>query len=296
VLLDDIIALATDNQQPLSVLLRKCLILAHELHNDLLKNWVNSELNGYPAQKELPDYRVLATTGATGVFTGQAWMQVQKLIPSNVLKPEHRGWAERVKVSQSIKSLEHLLESPNDTVSFPWDANLVLIYQDKLFSEWILSSAYQSVPKSAIAGIVDTIRNRALDMALELKSEVGDTDEALKQMTPQKEKKADQTITNVIYGNVYVAAQQSTLTVQHQNISVGDWSQLEKVLQNAGLAKQELHELSEAVRQDGQKMGSRVESWVKTTAPKMISGGVKIAVTVGQALLTEYMKQYFGLT
>jgi hypothetical protein len=200
-LLDDIIALATDNQQPLSVLLRKCLILAHELHNDLLKDWVKSELDGYPPEKELPDYRILPTVGAVGVFTGQAWLQVQKSIPSNVLKPEHRGWAEKVKVSQSIKSLEHLLESEKDTVSFPWDANLVLAYQDKLFSQWILSSAYQSVPKSAIAGIVDAIRNRTLDMALELKSKIGDTDEALKKAMPQEEK-VDQTIINHIYGRV----------------------------------------------------------------------------------------------
>jgi hypothetical protein len=294
-LLDDLITLATDNEQPLSVLLRKCLILAHELRNELLKDWVNSELNGYPAERELPDYRILTTVGAIGVFTGQAWVQVQKSIPSNVLKPEHRGWAERVKVSQSIKSLEHLLESEKDTVSFPWDANLVLVYQDELFSGWILSSAYQSVPKSAIAGIVDTIRNRTLDMALELKSKVGDTDEALKKIIPQEEK-VDQTIINHIYGHVYLATGQSTITVQQQNISVGDWAQLQKVLQNSGVSKPELDELSEAVKRDDQTMGSSVEGWIKKTAPKVVSGGVKVAVAVGQTLLTEYMKQYFGMT
>lgn len=62
-LLDDIIALATDNQQPLSVLLRKCLILAHELHNDLLKDWVKSELDGIPPKR---NYRTIESCPRSG--------------------------------------------------------------------------------------------------------------------------------------------------------------------------------------------------------------------------------------
>ena len=46
-LLDDIIELATDDKQPITVLLRKCLILASQLKNERLKAWANKELNGY---------------------------------------------------------------------------------------------------------------------------------------------------------------------------------------------------------------------------------------------------------
>jgi hypothetical protein len=45
-LLDDTIALATDDKQPIAVLLRKCIILGHRLKNDQLKIWANKELNG----------------------------------------------------------------------------------------------------------------------------------------------------------------------------------------------------------------------------------------------------------
>src|SRR5215472_16376345 len=36
-LLDEIFELATDNKQPLTVLLRKCLVLAHQLKNNRLQ-------------------------------------------------------------------------------------------------------------------------------------------------------------------------------------------------------------------------------------------------------------------
>lgn len=54
--LDDIIDLATDNRQPITVLLRKCLILASQLKSERLKVWTNKELNGYDPDDSLPPY------------------------------------------------------------------------------------------------------------------------------------------------------------------------------------------------------------------------------------------------
>jgi hypothetical protein len=69
---------------------------------------------------------------------------------------------------------------------------------------------------------------------------------------------------------------------------------LEKVLRKAGLAEPELHELSDAVKDDGKTIGSRVKGWISKNAPKVLSGGVKIGAEVGQAVLVEYLKQYLG--
>ena len=46
-LLDEIIEDAVNDKVNLSVLLRKCLVLAHQLKNDKLKAWAEYELNGY---------------------------------------------------------------------------------------------------------------------------------------------------------------------------------------------------------------------------------------------------------
>src|SRR5580698_616352 len=262
-LLDDIIALATVDKQPLLVLLRKFLVLAHELHSGPLKDWINNELDGYPAKSELPDYRILPTIGAIGLFEGQAFLQVHRPIPSMFLKPEHQDWAEKVRVTESIKSLEHLRDLPSDTVSYPWDANLVLVYRDKLFGEWRLLSARQSVPKSAIAGILeDKVRTRALRMALELRDELGEVQD-LNKAGEARALQIDRVVLSNISGDVYVSTGQSNMSIQQQSIAVGDWTQLEKVLRKTGLSEPEIHELSEALNRDDKKLGANTEGWIK---------------------------------
>ncbi len=302
-LLDEIIELATDNRQSITTLLRKCLVLAHQLKNERLRIWANEELNGYDSADNLPEYRIVPA-GATGLFVGPGWARFQQGIASVALDEKHRKFAESVEVAQSIGTLEHILTSAPDSssqISFQWNDNLVLLYRDKLMSGWQLWSAHQTVPESAIAGILDTVRTRVLNMALEIRSEIGDKDEDLKKITPEESKKVDQTVVNNIFGgNVYVSAGQSTMTAttvqqQQQNIVAGDWEHLAKVLRSAGVSEPEIAELSTAIKEDGQKVGSKVRDWVKTAAPKVLSGGVKIGATVGQTLLLEYLKQYFGL-
>jgi hypothetical protein len=158
---------------------------------------------------------------------------------------------------------------------------------------------------SVVAGIVDTVRTRVLNMALEIQSEVGGKDEDLKEITPEESKKVDQTIVNNIYGgNVYLSGGNSTMTAttiqqQQQNIVAGNWEQLERALKGAGIASApELKELSAGVEADGNqklKENGSVMKWIKATAPKVLAGGVKISAEVGKAVLVEMFMQYYGL-
>jgi len=68
-LLDDIINLAIDGKQPLPDILRKCLLLGHELKNERLKTWAKQELDGYKSGKDVPEYRIVPAQ-AKGNFIG----------------------------------------------------------------------------------------------------------------------------------------------------------------------------------------------------------------------------------
>lgn len=298
-LLKDLIDLSTDDKQPITTLLRKCIVLAHQLKNDRLKTWANEELNGYDSKDSLPKYRIIPAA-ATGLFVGPGWAKTQQGIPSAALKKEHRTYAEIVYIAQPVSALEESVKSGKSYgLNFPWNANLVAHYQENLMSGgWQLFSAHQSVPKAVIAGILDTVRTRVLNMALEIQSDVGERDEDLREITPEELKKVDQTIVNNIYGgNVFLSAGQSTMTATsiQQNIIAGDWEHLVRVLQGAGISDPELAELSTANEADGRTMGVKVKGWIQKTAPKVLSGGVKVGVEVGKSLLLEYLKQYYGL-
>jgi hypothetical protein len=301
-LLNDIIDLATDDKQPITTLLRKCIVLAHQLKNDRLRIWANEELNGYSSTDNLPKYRTIPAA-ATGLFLGPGWARFQQDIPSAALEKEHRKLALVVHLAQPVSMFEDTLKSGSDSsLSFPWDANLVAHYHDKLRRGWQLHSAHQTVDSSVIAGILDTVRTRVLNMALEIQSDVGEKDEDLKEITPEESQRVAQSIENNIYGgNVYISTGQSTMAAttvqqQQQNIVANDWEHLSKVLQGAGISESELTELGTAVKADGKSMGAKVRSWIEKTAPKVLSGGVKVGVAVGQSLLQEYLKQYYGLS
>jgi AbiTii len=300
-LLDEIIELATDDKQPLTVLLRKCLVLAHQLKNDRLKAWANQELNGYESADGLPEYRIVGAH-AIGDFSGRFQSGLKNwTIPPAVLEEKHRDFARTVYLVQAIGVYEDVARKADNegAIQFDWPANLTLYYQQRIkFNQpMALNHARQIVAKHSIIELVDTIRNRTLNMALELQSELGEQD--LKKITPADKEQVDRTITTIIYGgtNVFASDQsQVNANISQQIINVGNREELDSVLKRSGLSNEDLAELSEAEKEDGpQKMGTGVMGWIKKTAPKVLAGGVKIGTEVGQKLLTEWLKQYCGI-
>lgn len=299
-LLDDIIELATNDNQSITVLLRKCIVLAHQIRNERLKVWANLELNGYKSDEELPDYRVIPAQ-AKGHFRGWAGSYLNDTtIPPAVLDKEHRHFAETVGLRQAVAAYEDLVKTANTDgrITIQWPPNLVLFYQDRIHftQKMALVAASQEVQKATLVGVLDTVRNRVLNVALEIKSEVGASDEDLEHITPNAEAKIENLVTQQIFnGNFYVATGQSSITFQQQSIAVGDWTQLEQVLRNSGVTEDEVKELSSAVSHDGNKIGPSVKGWIQKTAPTVLSSGVKMAQEVGQAILTDLLKKHFGL-
>jgi hypothetical protein len=93
---------------------------------------------------------------------------------------------------------------------------------------------------------------------------------------------------NVALGNVNASGQ----TV----IVAGDRRVLDAALSKVGLDHADLGELTEAIEMDGgRKPGSRVTEWIKAKASKVVTGGIKVSVSIGQQLLTEFLMQHYGL-
>jgi hypothetical protein len=303
-LLDDIISLAVDGQQPLTDLLRKCLLLAHELKNDQLKAWANQELNGYESGENLPEYRIILAP-AKGNFIGPFHAQYNgHIIPSVVLEKNHREFAERVYLLQSVSAYVDVLKrrDANPTggsLTFPWNANMIAYYQDKLMSGgFICHAAWQEISASGIAEVLDTIRNRTLNMALQIKDELGTSYTNLRNI------ESGETATNIqsiIFqntgGNTTVAFGQGTVDASQRQIviNVGDRKALDEVLTGAGLEKQDLQALTQAIEYDGDKPGNKVHEWIKKNASKVLSGGVRVGAHVGQEILTAWIKAHFGI-
>src|SRR5437879_1918837 len=115
-LLDDIINLAVDGKQPLPDILRKCLLLGHELKNETLKTWANQELNGYPPTTNIPEYRIVQAE-AKGNFTGRLGSSARNWpIPPVSLDKQHRDFGEVVHLTQAVSAYQDVANDEQNTI------------------------------------------------------------------------------------------------------------------------------------------------------------------------------------
>jgi hypothetical protein len=297
-LLEKIIELATDTQQPLSVLLRQCILLGFELKNESLKTWANQELNGYTDPDALPKYRIVAA-GATGVFRGGlAFPAETRHIPALAMDEAHRDAAEIVRMAEPVSAYENHLKSDGPNLTYHWDANLIAYYQTRFIRGYALVTASQLVSFGAIAGVLDTIRTRVLNMALEIREEIGESDADLKKAKadPVEAAKVNHIVVNNIYGGTVFMGGSGTQTVNVQNIAVGNWEDLKKALTGVGIAENDVDELSTAIQEDGKTMGQRVKNWIGRNAAKVFDHGLQLSTNVGTTVLTEYVKRHLGMS
>lgn len=297
ILLDDIIHLAEDDQNPLPNLLRKCLRLASDLKIERLKMWANQELNGYEGCKyeEIPKYRIVQAH-AYGSFAGplRSWSNKHIIIPA-VMDKDHQHYAETVHIIQSVSALNDLVktDTTEGVLAAHWPPNMVAYYSTRLWPGWVCHDAWQEVPKSTLVEVLDSIRNITLRMALEIKEELGTSYADLNTIKPEQAERAKTVVINNLGGNVAFG----NMDASGQTIIIaGDRKTLDTALTKAGMDAADLSELTEAIHNDGgTKPGTRVTEWIKAKASKVVASGIKVTVSVGQQLLTEFLMQHYGL-
>ena len=174
-LLDEIIEMSADSKKPVSDSLRKCLILAFQLKNERLKEWVENELNGYDKQADVPEYRKVQLH-SRGNFSGPAgsWLP-SRALPISVLKQEHRGMLVSA-LAAPIGSYEDLPDKKGELI-INWPPGLIVRYQSRFIEGYALSQAWQEVPGSLVVGLCEQVRNRLLRFALEINEELGAAEE-----------------------------------------------------------------------------------------------------------------------
>src|SRR6267378_906833 len=108
-LIDQIVEDATGDGVALSVILRKCMVVASKLGNARLKKWATSELDGYGADEQLPNYRSIRVP-AYGTLVGVAYQLNDHPIPASVLQPEHRHFATTYSLRAGVATYEALVK------------------------------------------------------------------------------------------------------------------------------------------------------------------------------------------
>jgi hypothetical protein len=175
-LLDDLIELASNDKEPIGNVLRKCLIVESQFPNVAFRAWVDRELDGYGKDDEVPTYRHIRAR-SYGMFTGIASNIASQPLNIGVMKPNDRKVIEELRLFQPASSYEGRPDKDSDA-SIPWPVHLTTKYQESFITTHTLLRAWQSIPGSVIIALLETVRNRVLRFALEMKKS-GAADKAI---------------------------------------------------------------------------------------------------------------------
>lgn len=292
---------ATKSNSDVLVLLRKCKVLSSRLKHARLGQWVQQELDGYSADDELPEYRKTFVHN-NGHFSGPLGSGLRNAeIPSMCIPEEYREIITTVSLREGIGAYSDLVDSDESSFKLPWSANLTAIVAGNIYERMRLMQAWQVLPRGTIINLIETVKTRVLNFALELEAEDPNAGESLTNSTNLSSQKVTQIFNTTIQGNVGNLASGSSHFSQNSemHISQGNISELLGFLKSIGVKKVDLVELEKAVEEDGpiaakKGFGKCVMAWLGSMTVKAASGVLAVTKDVATALLVGALNKYYG--
>jgi len=304
-LLRDIQDASIDANVDITVVLRKCKVLAVRLGNEDFKKWVDSELNGYDENAPLPDYRVFEVT-SKGHFAGPAGSGLRNVdIPLSCLPEKSRENFRYHRGTQPISAYVSILndsEAEGGSAQVPWPPELVAYVGQHIYQYMNCIGAWQVIPRNIIASLIDSVRNRILNFVLEIESENPDAGDAPQKSNPIPQEKVSQIYNTYISGNVQNVATGSSYVTQSGEFTIlqNDIESLFSYLRSFSIDESDIQSLKNAIDLDAKEnqveksIGPRVTSWMSKMMTMAAKGVWKVSSAVAASVLTKGVNSYYG--
>lgn len=190
---------ALDEQTPISVLLRKCVMLGGRAGSADLRDWARRELNGYTpgGEVELPDYRIVMGQICVDGMTMRHQIKGEPISSMDLPTiAQEQGIDEQVRLYGSIGELEDIARGRKEYVdlALPGAALLVkLMNHERADQPNRVASVYWRVSTIAFRGVVEQLRNTLVELVAELVATTPD------EQMPTSDA-ADQAVNVVLHG------------------------------------------------------------------------------------------------
>lgn len=293
----EIIAILGSEHCNLVNALIKARILASQIGQDQLSEWVGWELTGYPAEVELPPYRRVKLTPKANLFNGVYSLQNQTL-PTLRLTDKRR---ERIMISKLRQSVVAIERWTGREVAATYPPEFAAFFQGTLGPDWEIVSMWGEPGVGAHDQVLVEIRSRLLGYVLDVQKtlpETGDTNEP--ELTSMKDKR-DSMFQGAIFGhNTTIQIGDSNTANVTNTVTQGDLPSLVEHLRGKGVPEEDLRALERAVGEDGdgpsrtKKVGPAVAKWFGGAVEKAASGAWDIAVSAAGTLVAGALSGYYG--
>lgn len=290
---------AIDPTNALGTVLRRCRVLAAELPNERLEQWLVWESNGYPMDAELPKYRTWRLD-VTGSFVGPFGAQLRHApIPFTTIPVQFREDVVRYGCRQSVAGIEESLKSDEKGMFAVNLGDWIPVFGSGVFVNYSCVEMWGQFGTGFLVEVLNKVRNRVLDFALALDKEFPDVGEPTARGRAAPER-VQQIVNMIFHGDasgIVGAVNASTVGL---NVTPGDTESLLAALRDLNLSEVDRKELGAAVvaeptpAADG-KFGPRVSSWIGRMAGKAASGALKVGTEVAVPMISKAIAKYYGL-
>jgi len=299
-LIDDIIEALSSKTGSLSEALLKTKVLLHKIGHKELVDWVNNELNGYPNEDDLPEYRILPAQVLANM-ANIAYQINSHPIPIGHLSEKHREMYTKAKMNQSLAVLEKLVDKNEGGLQAPIPMEVNGLLSKGLDKSFVIQRAWCEIGIASVDGIFIQVRSRLLDFILDLKDQLGNvmSDKEVKDRSDSID--ASSLFHNAIFGD------NTTIVVGNNNeqkVSINleaNFHALAENLKQSGVGENEVSQLKAAIANDDdskevaeKKFGPRVREWLRVMMSKAIDTSWQIELGVAGNLLTDLLKRYYG--
>lgn len=282
--------MALDNQSSTPDLLRTAKAIAVKLQLADVAKWIDYELDGYPEDITLPDYRI-----TKGKLMGLN--PINGPIPMSVSNAQQENMLRTVHIKAPLTELARAYNDPEATMifSFPTEYSYKL-QQNK--PEFLRFPLIQQIGQSKMLNVVEKVRNRLLDWSLELEQQ-GILGENL-QFSQQDKDKAPMTVNNFNFnGNInntgVIGADNHDFAQQNiLQVSAGDFDVLKSKLQALGFSADDVHDLknlldSEPAQDKPTRVMPKVYAWLGKAGERIIDAGLDKAAPLAIEAITKYL-------
>lgn len=298
-LLDEIRSDLVNESAKLSNTLRKAKILASAIGLPEFREWVDSELNGYPDTEKVPNYRRSRPTNL-GTFAGPFQSGVNNVVlPTYNLPAEIKEFAENLIFFDGVGALEALEAQASSSYQRRWPQEMVLLARDyiPMTGGNVLVDAHQPIPDHLVPGILDQVKNRLLDFVLGLQ-ENNVTSEDLDNRAVEPG-----TVRNLfnihIYGDRNIVASGEQINQHINTVQEGNKDSLISVLRDLNIEGEDLSELDNAIAAEPSapegSYGPKVQAWLGRMISKAASRTWNIGLESASKALTDALNSYYGL-
>lgn len=186
--------------------LRKCKILARRLHSDQFAQWVDWELNGYPKDADVPEYRTVHPVHYAS-FSNGYWSVQRQPISTLLIDKEWRHVFEPFPYRAGIAAVQALAASGGGGML---ERNELRFLLKGKVVDLPCHQFWSQISDVELKQIVSAVTNRLLDFVMDIEAENPDAGEAPASEVPVPPERVQQLVQNHFHGPVGNIAQNSS--------------------------------------------------------------------------------------